>query len=80
MHRSVRQYAHTIADTSRTSPFTPRRLAHHLLGPACSAKLDLKKLGPDLDLVDAAHSLGALAPAVHATVAIVIASSEQVSD
>ena len=21
MHRSVRQYAHTIADTSRTSPF-----------------------------------------------------------
>ena len=55
MHRSVLQYAHTIADTSRTSPFTPRRLAHHLLGPACSAKLDLKKLGPDLDLVDAAH-------------------------
>ena len=66
MHRSVRQYAHTIADTSRTSPVTPRRLAHHLLGPACSAKLDLKKLGPDLDLDDAAHlALFSAVPASH---------------
>ena len=65
MHRSVRQYAHTIADTSRTRRLLLDDLHTTLLGPACSAKLDLKKLGPDLDLVDAAHL--ALFPAVPAS-------------
>ena len=55
MYRFVLLHSNTIADTHRTSPFTRRRLEDHLWGPASSAKLDLKKLGPDLDLVDAAH-------------------------
>ena len=65
MYLPVRLHPYTIADTRRTSPFTRRRLEDHLWGPASSAKLDLKKLGPDLDLVDAAHL--ALFPAVPAS-------------
>ena len=52
---------HQWGEPSRKSPTgcetstTRRRLDDHLWGPASSAKLDLKSLGPDLDLVDAAH-------------------------
>ena len=45
------------------------------MGPASSAKLDLKKLDPDLDLVDAAHLV-----LWHQLFQLVIAGSEPVSD